>query len=1148
MKWTIEQEKAIYTKNCNLLVAAGAGSGKTAVLVERIINKIINDKVDIDRLLVVTFTNAAASEMRERIAESLYKSLENNPELQKQILLLNKASITTLHSFCLRVIRDNFFKVDLDPNFRVANDTECELLKLEAMEDTLEEIYEDESDEFTDVLNIYTDNRGDALLRDTLFGIYKFIQSSPFPYEWLDEKCEMYNVNNYTDFSETIWGEYLLNYAKDEVAGSIQELKEVTEEIFDCPDAQNYLITLQEDILNLKALEKVNTWDDMYNQISLLNFSTLKQARTAPDEIKELVKETREKIKKNVKSYLKENVFVSPSKEVFDDLKSSYKNLKVLSNLVKKFDEIYTTKKREKNILDFSDIEHICLKLLAENEDIRNMYKSKFDEILVDEYQDSNLIQEYIINTISNQKTFMVGDVKQSIYRFRQARPELFLDKYNSYSEDDDSSPNQKILLFKNFRSNKNIIDATNYIFKNIMSKEMGEIDYTEKEYLQFGADCYSNYGDNVEINLIENKLQEDEEIDDDISEKPQLEGKVIAKRISEIVGKLDVYDKHAKIVRKAEYKDIVILLRATTRYSDCFVDELSKKGIPVFCDSSLGYFDTNELQTITSLLKIIDNPIQDIPLIAVLRSQIGNFTADELVSIRTCDRNVPFYIAMQKSLASVDEKLTNKINNFLNMLNKWRDESKYLPLNEFIWKLYIETGYYDFVSLLPDGVKRQANLKLLIQRAEAYEKTSFKGLFNFINYIENIKNSNNDLENSKIVGENENVVRIMSIHKSKGLEFPIVFLSGTTRKFNMRDFQDKIVLHQELGFGTDIIKYDKRIQYPSIPKLALIQKSKVEALSEEMRILYVAMTRAREKLIITAMTPNIEKTYEKLSKAISSYRIGKATSLFDWIGLSVFDKNNDWNIKEWKYSDIINSEIESEEKYSTLIENIDKNFVKDESYEKIDSILSWKYPYAELINLPTKISISELKSRANRDAELDDIKELIDKPNFMKEDITTGASYGTTVHAILQAIDFKNPDIDFACRSINADEKIIISAKKQVVDFQNSELFRRIQKSDVVKKETSFNLNIPVNLVYELENEIDEKIMIQGIIDLYFIEDGEIVLVDYKTDNVKAEDELIKRYALQLKYYKMALQDITGLNVKESIIYSLKLKKEIRL
>ena len=1143
MKWTDEQQAAIDTRNCNLLVAAGAGSGKTAVLVERILKKIIEDKVDIDRLLVVTFTNAAASEMRERIANRLYQELEKDATLQKQITMLAKSNISTLHSFCLKVIRDNFFKIDLDPNFRIGDQVECELLKIETIEELMEELYEADDKEFEELINTYTGNREDSELKNIALSIYNFVQSTPKPNEWLEEKCEMYNLRDGVDFAETEWGKLLLDYAKEEVEGQIQELKNLEKDLYDYP---NYLQTIQDDILVLKAIsEKNNTWDSFYNQIRLLEFSKLKPCKDIDDDLKQAVKDTREKMKKSIKEYLCESVFVSNSEAILSDMKLLYKNLKALTRFIELFDKKFSEKKREKNILDFNDIEHIALKLLSENEDISGMYKEKFDEILIDEYQDSNLVQESIINTIAKNRTFMVGDVKQSIYRFRHACPALFLNKYETYS--DDSEYGKKILLFKNFRSNENIIDATNYIFKQIMSKEFGEIDYTEKEYLQFGATYYPQKSEPVEVHLIETN-NEDIENEDDIEDKPQLEARVIANRISELVGNVEVYDKNTGNMRKAEYRDIVILLRATTNYADIFSKELADKNIPVYADNQMGYFENSEIQIITSLLKIIDNPMQDIPLLAVMRSQIGNFTVDELTSIRLVDRNCNFYTAMQKFAAAdtrIDnfDNLANKVKEFMEKLTEWRDKSNYLSLFDLLWSLYNETGYYYYVSLLPDGMKRQANLKLLLERAKSFESTSYKGLFNFLNYIDNIRESSGDLESSKLIGKNENVVRIMSIHKSKGLEFPIVFLAGTTRKFNRRDFNEKIILHQKLGFGPNIIKYAKRITYPSIPKLAILQEAKREELSEEMRILYVAMTRARERLIITGMTKNIEKLCDKMNNEVTNYSVSKASCFFDWIGQAVIEKDNDWIIKRWSYDDVLKLSNIEEEKYENLKDDI-KKFKPSKDYFELDKKMSWKYSHMEATSLPTKVSISEMKRKYVIDDEsVNNENVLIEKPAFMEEKIDTGASYGTRVHFILQNIDYAEPNVDkFISDLPNNVQKHIID---QINKFIASKLYDRIKNSKAFYRETSFNLNVSANEVYSFDSDIGEEVMLQGIIDLYFIENDEIVLVDFKTDNVDSGDELVKRYRIQLELYKRALEEITGMRVKESIIYSLKLGQQ---
>ena len=1188
MKWTTEQEQAIYTKDCNLLVAAGAGSGKTAVLVERIINKIINDGIDIDRLLVVTFTNAAASEMRERIADRIYKEIENKPELQKQISLLGKASITTMHSFCLRVIRDNFFKVGLDPNFSIGDSTECELIKLEALEELLEEKYESDDEDFENIVNIYTSNKDDETLRSMILKIYNFIQSAPFPTKWLEEQTEIFNVDDDIRAEDTPWGKLLMDYAKEEINNGIEELKELELEIMDSPEAANYLITIQNDIHMLRALaEKCITWDDMFNSIKNFEFERLKSARGVDEEIKTQVTTIRDKVKDIVKKYLKEKVFLVDSETIKEDLKYLYQNLKGICQLVKDFDIKFKTKKLDKNLVDFNDIEHIASKLLSENEDISSIYREQFDEILVDEYQDSNMIQEYILGTISKNRMFMVGDVKQSIYRFRQARPDLFLSKYNSFPNVNDNllSNSKKILLFKNFRSNENIIDATNYIFEKIMSKDIGEIDYDEKEFLKFGAEYYGYKGEPTEINLIGTKNQdEDFELDEDldIDSNAQLEGKFIAQKIKELVGKLEVYDKKTGQKRLATYRDFVILLRSTVGSIDAFMEELTFANIPVYSDNTGGYFNNTEVQIIMALLKIIDNPIQDIPLLAALRSQIGGFNSEELTEIRLIDKNSSYYEAMQK-YATQGNELSKKVFDFLAKLSEWRDKSKYMSLSELLWLLYNETGYYYYISLFPDGLQRQSNLKLLLERAEAYEKTSFKGLFNFLTYIDNIKESSGDMESCKIIGENEDVVRIMSIHKSKGLEFPVVFLAGTTKKFNYRELNENLIFHSELGFGADVINYDNRIRYPSISKIALSQKIKAEVMSEEMRILYVAMTRAREKLIITALVPDVEKAYDKYSEPLTKYKISKASCFFDWIGTSVIEKKNDWIVNTYSFADIINMDASDDEIKSKLEKLLTSNEIKidinsaeskgksrrkevanqlilildsessknEKNLKEIESQMRWIYIHNLATGIPSKISITELKRLESGEEAKQDIN-MIDKPDFMNEQIESGTKYGTLVHTALQKLDFNKQDfskedIEMIVNGLTNDKLLQKSINNKIYKFSNSKLFNEIKNAKKIFRETSFNLNLTAREIYNIDSE--ESIMIQGIIDLYFINDNDdIILVDYKTDNVQDGAELVKRYKPQLDYYKRALEDITGKCVKKTIIYSLKLEKEIEL
>ncbi len=1160
VKWTLEQERAINIRNSKTLVAAGAGSGKTAVLVERIIRKIIDDKVDIDRMLIVTFTNAAASEMKERIRARLYEESIKNIELKKQILYLNRASIMTIDAFCKKAVKDYFYKLDIDPNFKIVDSTEAELLKLEAIDEVLEEFYESNDDMIVDVLEAYSSNKSDDGLINLILSIHRFIGSCPRPIEWLEEKCNMYDLE-VDDFSKTVWGDMIIHYARDAVEESVEELRVLEEAMIDDSTTKNYLHAVQDDILQLEALRKNNfTWDEYYKTFSTINFTRLSQAPKMDEGLKAEVKATRNKVK-DVIGDLRDNVFVSSSSEILDDLKVAYRHASGIKEVLLAFIDRFTKKKYERNLLDFSDIEHLCLELFEKNDDVLNDYKSKYEEILIDEYQDSNLIQETILNKISNGNVFMVGDVKQSIYKFRQARPELFLEKYNSYEQygDDTSSviysdtfPSRrrfKILLFKNFRSNKNIVDDVNFIFSNIMHKDTAEIEYSEEEFLKFGASYYSYEGESAEFHIIEKKNTEEfDDVEDDIDEKLQLEARVVAKRVEELVGKFEVYDKHTKEKRKARYSDIAILLRATKGAADTFAEELGNRNIPVYADVKTGYFDNSEVQIMLSLLKIIDNPYQDIPLLAVLRSSIGGFDVNELTKIRLYERKAPFYEAMMFAATNGEVK----VKEFLDRLNVWRNKSRYLSLNELITFLFEETGYYYYVSLLPNGERRQNNLKALLKKATDYEKSSFKGLYNFLTFIRNVKESSGDLDAPTELSENDDVVRIMSIHKSKGLEFPIVILSGMGRKFNKKDLNNSIMCHQDLGFGFDIIDAKNRITYESIPKQALKIQYERELLAEEMRVLYVAMTRAKEKLIITTLVNNLDKQVDKWSSPITSYKISSAGCFADWIGNVVFgdtfpSKGRCWDIKKWSYSDVLNiSDVEE----GTVAEKCCKNNFSEKEYVFINNRLNYKYPYSLATNIPSKLSVSELK-RLNNIDDLSEIQKVrgVDTPKFAGEEKVLGAAYGTLLHSKMERLNYINLNIDELVDSVE-DEKVASRLSKDLYKFANSDLFKIISSADKINREVPFNLAVSAKEVFANENDDsgDDKIMIQGIIDIYVETPCGIVLIDYKSDKLKTEQEFVARYKKQLEYYRRAIENISGRKVAKTYIYSFELSKSIEI
>lgn len=1207
VKWTNEQLQAIQEKNSNILVAAAAGSGKTAVLVERIIHKIIDEQMDIDKILVVTFTNAAASEMRERILEAIYKKLEENPEnvhLQRQIILLNKASICTIHSFCLDVIHNHFYEIDLPSNFKIADTAEIDLLKQEVLDDLFEQKYTENDKNFIELLENYTNYRGDEALQELVLKIYKFIQSSPFPIKWLQEKLELLKIED-KDISQTIWGKLIIQTVDDDIQESIMQLEVTKSKMALYPEMTKFYQTISEDIINLQDLQKYNSWDELYIKLLNFNFSKWPVDKKVINDLKEDSKEIRDKVKKHIKEKTAKLLSCSQEQAV-KDLKIITPILEKLSNLITEFTKNFAEKKKEKNCIDFNDIEHFALKILLDENnnptEVAKKYKEKFEEIAIDEYQDSNLVQEAILTSISKgNNIFMVGDVKQSIYKFRQARPELFLQKYDEYKnkEEKTQEDNLKIQLFRNFRSRQNILNITNLVFETIMSKELGDINYNENEYLNYGANYpepeeIKNYAGIAELDIID--LKEDESItafegeeDEEEQERVEddvLEAKFVANKIQELLNSnYMVFDKKQGY-RKIRPKDIVILLRATSNLSPIYEKELSDLELPVFSDTSGTYLDTVEIQTILSVLKIIDNPLQDIPLVVVLRSSICNFTDNDLITIRLTDRNCNFYEALIKTRLICEGDLKNKIESFLEKLEKWKSISQYMPLDEFIWQIYLDTGYYQYVGLLPNGAMRQANLKTLFEKAKQYEKASFKGLFNFIQFIDKLKKQNGDLASAKLIGENEDVIRIMSIHKSKGLEFPVVFLCNSHKKFNMQDLNDNILLHQDIGFGPTIMDTTRKIKYSSIAKDAIKLKMKQETLSEEQRILYVALTRAKEKLYITGRSKDFTKYVQDKNKVLEMYEsenikldaklMKKANSYLDWLMyVYLFNQGRTITLKgeSYKLSDIITLNVSNKKDLlkalakEEVVEQIDlkekiEQILKNKSDEEnkkseqaLKELLEWKYDYIVDTTLPTKSSVTKIKQEKIK---LEEILKGIESeeveykksytPKFMQEDKKiSSAEKGTLVHLCIQRLDERK---DYELKDIqniilNLVEKEIITQNEAdaidvnlIYQYTKSQLVEELRKAKEVHKEQPFYINIPAkDVVSEAENS-KKNILVQGIIDLYYIDKNDnLVLIDFKTDYISnepnAKEKILDKYKVQLEIYKTALEQ--ALNRKTS-------------
>ena len=1247
-KWTKEQLEVIESRECNLLVAAAAGSGKTAVLVERIIQMITSreNPIDIDKLLVVTFTNAAASEMRERIGDAIGKALDENPEnkhLQNQLVLLNKSSITTIHSFCLDVIKSNFHRINLDPNFRIGDQTECAILKQEAIEEVFEDLYEERG--------------GDKEVQDIILGIYSFAMASPEPKKWLIDSAERFNIDENFDFSQSIWARAILDTVKIEINGLCLNMERALKEVESIEELETFAEKLSVEYKKIADISQAcnKSWDEAYKKMASMSFENYvkgvkrisKDAPSYIKESKEKAKTIRDKTKKSLESIVSAT-FNKDNDSIREEIKYLYNIVKPISSVVLRFEEEYSNKKREKGIIDFNDIEHFALNILTDVDEKGNIvpsdiavgYRNKFYEIFIDEYQDSNLVQEVLLKAVANTETpnrFMVGDVKQSIYRFRQAKPELFLQKYNNYNDKKGSS-HRKIMLYKNFRSREEVVDAVNYIFENIMNENIGEIEYTEKERLNLGAnfnvdtDEKSIIGGATEIHLIQkdNKLDDDiiNDKDDRINNKEneieeeekldniQLEARMVGNIIKDLMkvnedGKIQkVYDKGIDGYRPVEFRDIVILLRATSAWAPVFADELMNMDIPTYADVGVGYFDTIEIKTILSLLQIIDNPMQDIPLISVLKSPIFGFTPEDLIDIRVQSKDKIFYEVL-KSTAEYDgftdsqnenesefipsEECINKSKDFLIKLKEFKEKSMYMSTDEFIWYLYTRTGYYAYVGALPGGSQRQANLKVLFERAKQFEETSLKGIFNFVNFIEKLKKSSSDMGSAKTLGENANVVRIMSIHKSKGLEFPVVICSAMGKNFNTQDFKKSILYHHNLGYGPQFVDYERRISFPSIAKEALKSKINIENLSEEMRVLYVAFTRAKEKLIITGSTRNIQDSIKRWSNGIESldtisqYEILKGKNFLDWImpcvlrhrdlsnlleevGLdAVFnvEHNSKWYGKLWNKNDILVEKKSDEEKESIeeILEKIDVNNPDSDYYGEIEEKLNYIYPYEFSTRKPATISVTEIKKIQNNYEEelintIFEQKVILKKPLFIQNEEErekiSGTERGTIVHLVMEVLDLKNVssvnDIKsqirgFVSKGIITEKQASIVNPYKIYKFFASNIGKRMLNAEIINREKSIYAQVNMKDIYIYEKLINnddkklydnESVMLRGIVDAYFEEDNQIVLVDYKTDFVNEENinQIIEKYKKQLDLYADIIETLTGKSVKEKCIY----------
>lgn len=1248
VKWTKEQRQVIDSRNTNLLVSAAAGSGKTAVLIERIIELVLDEKnpIDINKLLVVTFTKLAASEMRERVSNAIERKLEENQEnehLQKQLLLLSGADITTIDSFCKDVLISYAHLVNLDSNIKVIDPSENEVLAKEVMQELFEELYENNDDSFLRLVDWYAKKNTDEGLLQLLLNVNNFVNSHPFPNIWLNEKAEFFNTKTKDD--DFYLENYILDIAKDvdmDLEFFELSIKNNLKKIEDYPELEKY-VNMYNDLLdalsvvkeNLKKFLKDNTkFEELKistNEFLRLSFGSFRISK-CDEEVKEIynkVKKELDSIKSEISESLKTlNLDIENIKRESDLI---YPYVRSISDVVIKFKEKFWERKQKFNYVDFADIEHLALEILVDIDEGGNIkpsktaleYQEKYAEVFIDEYQDSNLVQEILLSAVAKENNrFMVGDVKQSIYRFRQADPSIFMEKYENYNriEDDIDSFNNKIMLYANFRSRKEILEGTNLVFSKIMKKETGELDYTIDERLNPMAsfkESDENVGGAVEILLVDEKSDDEDEdeiiLTDEYSEDFEemksfkLECIKIANTIYNMMNNKEnlfkVYDKNLDDYRKVDYKDIVILMRSPSSNTKILEEVFLEYNIPIYAESTGGYFDTFEVDTIINLLKIIDNPMQDISLISVMYSPIYNFTPIELSEIRLVDRELKFYELLIKILEDEDIEirvsLKEKISKFISDLKLFIQKKSLVSADELIWFLYKYTGYYNYVGLLDMGEQRKTNLMLLFEKAKNYEKNSYKGLFNFVNYIQKIS-LKSDVSEAKLISEDANVVRIMSIHKSKGLEFPIVFLANTNKKFNFRADDSNLVLHQKLGFGAVVYDMDKKTSFNSIMKKKIEKFKKNEQIAEEMRLLYVAMTRAKEKLIITGRVKDYENLREEISSGIdeigniSNYKILKINNYLDWIlssidNLTVYGKSlnclgreeNFLGNEDLKFQLNVNTKKEEFIEYQRIKEEVKTNKIISDNNsleikkemrtvkEFLEDRFNKEYVYKNVLNKPSSITVSEIKKMIQEEDEEKHQKYYkenfaLKTPSFIHQGEEkvgfNSAEKGTIFHLAMQLLDFSKFDTEdiskireeiksqtnsFVEKNIMSLDEIETININWIVKFIKSDIFKEIyiaNKSEKLFKEKAIDYNIKLKNLFKDENiEEDEKIMVVGIIDLFFEnENGEIILLDYKTDYVTKEnlEEVKARYKVQLDLYKSAIEDISGKKVAKKGLY----------
>lgn len=1143
-KWTDEQKAAIDIRKADLLVSAAAGSGKTAVLVERITRLMIEDQVGIDQMLIVTYTNAAAGEMRGRIEEALAKALVTSPQhrryLTQQIRALNRAHIKTFHAFCLDMIRNHFHLVDVDPGFKLMNDSERVILLDEVMEETMEAFYQEGDEAFIQMVEAYSGNRDDSKLRQMLLSLYHFIQSQAYPMKWLSAQLDLYENENHPLRNQ--WIEKIEDFFKAELKAGIKLIDYGIDLCLSPGGPAPYAETLS---LDKQQFEHLLTLEGeaFALAVSRFKFSTIKRLKKGEKEaldphlVEEVKAEIRDKaIKKQIFEPIKQFYQYKSFERFKDEITHQAPLIDVMIRFIDGMIQRLTQHKRKRNQLDFNDLEHLAIKIL-ESDEIAKQYQQQFEYVFVDEYQDASGIQETILSRIKRANNlFMVGDIKQSIYKFRLADPKIFIEKYKAFTRYEGEPLEAdaiRVDLKKNFRTRDTILGVVNDLFSQIMSEQFGEVDYDEHARLNPGMAFEKSDTPSVEVHLI-SKSESDEDsrplaIELSQMKNDEIEARAIAHKIKQLIGTPLFHPKKGTF-EPCRYKDIVILIRSSKSWTPIFETVFLEEGIPFYADSNSGYFDALEIQMMLALIKVIANPLLDIELLTVLRSPVVGLTVEEMAILKLGEGYL-YDALLQCEAYPFSKGVQDKIKRFCGQLETWRHQSTYLPIDDFIWELMTTSGLYDYVMAMPGGGAREANMRLLVDRASQFKNADIASLSQFVRFIEALDKSSGDMGVANSIGESEDVVRLMSFHKSKGLEFPVVICAGMSRAFNLLDTRGDLMLHESLGIGLSYIDIEKRTRSKTLPQLVMKQMIKMETLSEEMRVLYVGLTRPVDKLILFGTYKDVEGQMNLWHRGPQMAHLTHAKSFLDWI-MSVWINHQKVHVVQYPLSDF---ETMSDLNEQTFEARIDEWYNSDYKIEKIEQQLTLP-EHNNAIFVKSKVSVSDLKKGLNHF----EVSQLLEAPVFMEaETQLTSAQKGTLVHLVLEHIDYQRQT---TCQQVEAliatliEKRILTEEEASVVDVDlidwliQSPLGQQLREAEYVYKETPFVLK-------------EEGQLVQGIIDLYFKTDQGVVLVDYKTDQF-VNDETFEAYKEQLRFYKKAIEKITRQKVYESYLVFLSQKR----